>query len=64
MILPTSARQARSLSSEFVGGTVRKVYVARVRGQFPMYEPDILGQLFANNPIQRENHLRGATADC
>lgn len=35
MILPTSALCARKLTSEFVSGTVRKEYVARVNGKFP-----------------------------
>ncbi|KAE9402811.1 pseudouridine synthase [Gymnopus androsaceus JB14] len=35
MILPTSAACARRLTSEFVSGTVRKEYVARVNGKFP-----------------------------
>lgn len=35
MILPTSAERARSLTTEFMAGTVRKVYVARCKGNFP-----------------------------
>ena len=35
MILPTSPECARRLTNEFVSGTVRKEYVARVNGKFP-----------------------------
>ncbi|KAJ3784549.1 pseudouridine synthase [Lentinula aff. detonsa] len=35
MILPTSPDCARKLTKEFVTGTVRKEYVARVNGKFP-----------------------------
>ncbi|KAJ3711599.1 pseudouridine synthase [Lentinula raphanica] len=35
MILPTSPDCARKLTKEFVSGTVRKEYVARVNGRFP-----------------------------
>ncbi|KAJ4471500.1 pseudouridine synthase [Lentinula aciculospora] len=35
MILPTSSDCARKLTKEFVSGTVRKEYVARVNGRFP-----------------------------
>ncbi|KIY73835.1 pseudouridine synthase [Cylindrobasidium torrendii FP15055 ss-10] len=35
MILPTSAACARDFANEFLGGTVQKEYVARVRGEFP-----------------------------
>ncbi|KAJ3874526.1 pseudouridine synthase [Lentinula edodes] len=35
MILPTSSDCARRLTKEFVSGTVRKEYVARVNGRFP-----------------------------
>ncbi|KAF5357738.1 hypothetical protein D9757_011955 [Collybiopsis confluens] len=35
MILPTSSNCARRLTNEFVSGTVRKEYVARVNGKFP-----------------------------
>ncbi|KAJ7601091.1 pseudouridine synthase [Mycena floridula] len=38
MILPTSADRARSLTAEFMAGTVRKVYVARCKGRFPEEE--------------------------
>ncbi|KAF9021528.1 pseudouridine synthase, partial [Hymenopellis radicata] len=38
MILPTSADRARSLTNEFMNGTVRKEYVARCKGEFPAEE--------------------------
>ncbi|KIK60879.1 hypothetical protein GYMLUDRAFT_244033 [Collybiopsis luxurians FD-317 M1] len=38
MILPTSLECARRLTNEFVSGTVRKEYVARVNGKFPEAE--------------------------
>ena len=37
MIIPLSPDRARALTDEFTTGTVRKEYVARVRGQFPAY---------------------------
>ncbi|CAA7260504.1 unnamed protein product [Cyclocybe aegerita] len=38
MIIPLSAKRARQLTNEFMAGTVRKEYVARVQGQFPSEE--------------------------
>ncbi|KAH7921640.1 pseudouridine synthase [Leucogyrophana mollusca] len=38
MILPLTADLARSLSAEFINGTVRKEYVARCKGEFPERE--------------------------
>ncbi|PPQ93821.1 hypothetical protein CVT25_013530 [Psilocybe cyanescens] len=38
MIIPLSARRARQLTAEFMMGTVRKEYVARVKGKFPSEE--------------------------
>ncbi|KAF4563075.1 RluA Pseudouridine Synthase [Pleurotus pulmonarius] len=35
MILPLSVERARSVSSEFMAGTVKKEYVARCKGEFP-----------------------------
>ncbi|KAH7912731.1 pseudouridine synthase [Hygrophoropsis aurantiaca] len=35
MILPLTADLARSLSAEFMNGTIRKEYVARCKGMFP-----------------------------
>lgn len=35
MIIPLSAERAREITSEFAAGTVKKEYVARVRGRFP-----------------------------
>ena len=35
MIIPLSADRARQLTSEFTAGTVRKEYIARVKGRFP-----------------------------
>lgn len=36
MIIPLTAQRARELTDEFMAGTVRKEYIARVKGQFPM----------------------------
>ncbi|KIJ95091.1 hypothetical protein K443DRAFT_683273 [Laccaria amethystina LaAM-08-1] len=38
MIIPLSPDRARALTDEFMTGTVRKEYVARVRGRFPAEE--------------------------
>ncbi|KDR75600.1 hypothetical protein GALMADRAFT_121723 [Galerina marginata CBS 339.88] len=38
MIIPLSATRARQLTLEFMAGTVRKEYVARVKGRFPSEE--------------------------
>ncbi|KAF9478116.1 tRNA-pseudouridine synthase [Pholiota conissans] len=38
MIIPLSAACARELTKEFTAGTVRKEYVARVKGKFPSEE--------------------------
>ncbi|KAF9550617.1 tRNA-pseudouridine synthase [Agrocybe pediades] len=38
MIIPLSAQRARQLTLEFMAGTVRKEYVARVKGHFPSEE--------------------------
>ncbi|KAF8161363.1 tRNA-pseudouridine synthase [Crassisporium funariophilum] len=38
MIIPLSADRARQLTEEFVAGTVRKEYIARVKGRFPSEE--------------------------
>ncbi|KAG8220523.1 pseudouridine synthase [Butyriboletus roseoflavus] len=38
MILPLNANLARSLTSEFMNGSVRKEYVARCKGEFPAEE--------------------------
>ncbi|KAH9485609.1 hypothetical protein JR316_0002519 [Psilocybe cubensis] len=38
MIIPLSASRARQLTAEFMNGTVRKEYVARVKGKFPSEE--------------------------
>lgn len=35
MIIPLSAERARLVTEEFVAGTVRKEYIARVTGRFP-----------------------------
>lgn len=35
MIIPLSADCARQLTLEFTAGTVRKEYIARVKGRFP-----------------------------
>lgn len=35
MIIALSADRARTLTAEFTSGTIRKEYVARVRGEFP-----------------------------
>ncbi|KAF8911557.1 tRNA-pseudouridine synthase [Gymnopilus junonius] len=35
MIIPLSAKRARQLTLEFMAGTVRKEYIARVKGRFP-----------------------------
>ena len=35
MIIPLSADCARTVTKEFAVGTVRKEYVARVKGKFP-----------------------------
>jgi 23S rRNA-/tRNA-specific pseudouridylate synthase len=35
MIIPLVVERARQLTSEFMAGTVRKVYVARCQGRFP-----------------------------
>ena len=35
MILALTSSAARDLANEFVGGRVRKEYVARVKGEFP-----------------------------
>ena len=37
MIIATSAARARMLTEEFTAGTIRKEYVARVKGKFPKY---------------------------
>lgn len=36
MIIPLNADLARSLTSEFMNGSVRKEYVARCKGEFPV----------------------------
>ncbi|THH09086.1 hypothetical protein EW145_g2259 [Phellinidium pouzarii] len=38
MIIALSADRARTLTSEFTSGTIRKEYVARVQGEFPVEE--------------------------
>ncbi|PBK71297.1 pseudouridine synthase [Armillaria solidipes] len=38
MILPTSTERARSLTKEFMDGTIKKEYVARCKGEFPEEE--------------------------
>ncbi|KIO10221.1 hypothetical protein M404DRAFT_129971 [Pisolithus tinctorius Marx 270] len=38
MIVPLNADLARSLSAEFVNGSVRKEYIARCKGEFPVGE--------------------------
>ncbi|KAJ3509344.1 hypothetical protein NLJ89_g5265 [Agrocybe chaxingu] len=38
MIIPLSAKRARQLTNEFMAGTVRKEYIARVKGRFPSEE--------------------------
>lgn len=38
MIIPLTVERARQLTSEFMAGTVRKVYVARCKGRFPAEE--------------------------
>ncbi|TFK44971.1 tRNA-pseudouridine synthase [Crucibulum laeve] len=38
MVIPLSASRARQLTAEFMAGTVRKEYVARVKGKFPSEE--------------------------
>ncbi|KAJ3549471.1 hypothetical protein NMY22_g869 [Coprinellus aureogranulatus] len=38
MIIPLSPQRARLLTEEFTAGTVKKEYVARVRGHFPEHE--------------------------
>ncbi|KAF9462388.1 pseudouridine synthase [Collybia nuda] len=38
MIIPLHVDRARELTSEFMAGTVRKEYVARCRGEFPVEE--------------------------
>ncbi|KAK0199944.1 tRNA-pseudouridine synthase [Desarmillaria ectypa] len=38
MILPTSTERARSLTKEFMDGSVKKEYVARCKGEFPEEE--------------------------
>ncbi|PPQ98363.1 hypothetical protein CVT26_013619 [Gymnopilus dilepis] len=38
MIIPLSAKRARQLTLEFMAGTVRKEYIARVKGRFPSEE--------------------------
>jgi tRNA pseudouridine synthase 9 len=35
MIIPLSAERARLVTGEFMAGTVRKEYIARVTGRFP-----------------------------
>lgn len=37
MILPLNADLARALTTEFMNGSVRKEYVARCKGEFPVY---------------------------
>lgn len=37
LIFPLTSAFASTLSEEFRAGTVRKEYVARVKGEFPMY---------------------------
>ena len=43
MIIPLNADLARSLTKEFIEGSVRKEYVARVKGNFPEYVSSFLG---------------------
>ncbi|KAF8806614.1 pseudouridine synthase [Phlegmacium glaucopus] len=38
MIIPLSAERARLVTEEFMAGTVRKEYIARVKGRFPSEE--------------------------
>lgn len=38
MIIPLSPERARLLTAEFTAGTVKKEYVARVKGRFPSHE--------------------------
>ncbi|KIY51459.1 pseudouridine synthase [Fistulina hepatica ATCC 64428] len=38
LIIPTSPERARTLSSEFMAGTVKKEYIARCSGEFPAGE--------------------------
>ncbi|PPQ64541.1 hypothetical protein CVT24_008443 [Panaeolus cyanescens] len=38
MIIPLSTERARLLTAEFMAGTVRKEYIARVKGRFPEEE--------------------------
>jgi len=35
MIIPLTVEGARQLTDEFMAGTVRKEYIARVKGRFP-----------------------------
>jgi hypothetical protein len=37
MIIATSVDRARTLTEEFTKGMIRKEYIARVKGHFPMY---------------------------
>ncbi|PFH52189.1 hypothetical protein AMATHDRAFT_39694 [Amanita thiersii Skay4041] len=39
MIVPLSADCARRLTAEFQAGTVRKEYIARCKGEFPVFPP-------------------------
>lgn len=36
MIIPLNADLARKLTAEFMSGSVRKEYVARCKGEFPV----------------------------
>ncbi|KAJ2931550.1 hypothetical protein H1R20_g5614, partial [Candolleomyces eurysporus] len=45
MIIPLSPQRARLLTEEFTAGTVKKEYVARVRGKFPE------GELICEQPL-------------
>ena len=49
MIIPLNADLARSLTKEFIEGSVRKEYVARVKGNFPEYVSDLLVYAFSNH---------------
>lgn len=41
LIIPLNADLARSLTSEFMNGSVRKEYVARCKGEFPVCVPSL-----------------------
>lgn len=56
MILALTTAASRDLANEFVGGKVRKEYVAKVRGKFPeqvviLKEADGREEITADQPL-------------